>query len=343
VRRALLLALAAATLAVGVLAAASQSLAPPASAAAGGRLELDGVIGGRDIDSADSTNPIEIDPRNEIPIRVTIRNGTDRDVVIRYVRLEGKALGLTFLTYDLGIRTTLDAGQTTVVEAKLDFFDLESQATGYLGTSLRVYDPDRRVLVERGFVIDVRGKATSTLGLFAFVVLGVAAYSTLILLLNTVRRRLPSNRFVRGVQFAMAGGAIGVTLSLGVSILRVAFADVEAWVPLVTLPTVTAFGLGYLAPGPLSRSIRDVQAEDALQLAARAAVANASGIHDPATSGRFDHRSGGFDHRSGGFDHRSGGFDHRSGGFDHLSGGYRPGRASEELTPAEEGDVSRPR
>jgi hypothetical protein len=328
VRRALLL-----LLAVGAAASALLSLAAPAGAgprAAGGRLELDCEISGRDIGTADSTNPIAIDPRHEIPIRVTIRNGSDQDVVIRYVRLEGKALGLTFLTYDLGIRMTLDAGKVTVVEAKLDFFDLESQATGYLGTSLRVYDPDRHVLVERSFVIDVRGKATSTLGLFAFVVLGVAAYSILILLLNTVRRRLPSNRFVRGVQFAMAGGAVGVTLSLGVSILRVAFADVEAWVPLVTLPTVVAFGLGYLAPGPLSRSIRDAREDDALQLAARAAVAHASGVHDAATSGRFDHRSGGFDHRSGGFDHRSGGF-----APEHASGGYEPGRSSEELDAAE--------
>jgi hypothetical protein len=171
--------------------------------------------------------------------------------------------------------------------------------------------------------------------MLVIVVLGVAGYSILILLLNTVRRRLPSNRFVRGVQFAMAGGAVGVTLSLGVSILRVAFADVEAWVPLVTLPTVIAFGLGYLAPGPLSRSIRDAREDDALQVTARAVVAKASGVHDPATSGRFDQRSGGFDHRSGGFDHRSGEFAQRSGGFapDQTSGGYEPGRTSEELDP----------
>jgi hypothetical protein len=345
VKRALLL-----LLAVVVPAIAYLALSPPAGAAAGGRLELDCVIGGRDIDSADSTDPIEIDPTKQIPIRVTIRNGTDQDAVIRYVRLEGKALGLTFLTYDLGIRTTLDAGETTTVAAELDFFDLEDQATGYLGTSLRVYDPDRHVLTERSFVIDVRGKATSTLGLFALVVVAVAIYSTLILVLNTLRRRLPSNRFVRGVQFALAGGAIGVTLSLGVSILRVAFADVETWVPLVTLPTVIAFALGYLAPGPLSRSIRDTQEEEALQLAARAVVAHASGIHDPATSGRFDPRSGGFAQRSGGFAQRSGEFQ-RSGGFaqrsgefqpDHSSGGFQPGQSSGEFDAARTSGVQEP-
>ncbi len=344
-KRVLLLLLAAVVPAIAYL-----TLSPPAGAAAGGRLELDCVIGTRDIDSAESSDPIEIDPRNEIPIRVTIRNTTDQDVEIRYVRLEGKALGLTFLTYDLGIRTTLDAGEVTTVGAKLDFFDLENQATGYLGTSLRVYDPDRRVLVERSFVIDVRGKATSTLGLFAFVVLGVAAYSILILLLNTVRRRLPSNRFVRGVQFAMAGGAVGVTLSLGVAILRLGFADVETWVPLVTLPTVVAFALGYLAPGPLSRSIRDTQEEEALQLAARAVVAHASGIHDPATSGRFDARSGGFAQRSGGFAQRSGEFQ-RSGGFaqrsgefqpDHSSGGFQPGQSSGEFEALRTSGVQAP-
>jgi hypothetical protein len=336
VKRALLL-----LLAVVVPAIAYLALSPPAGAAAGGRLELDCVIGGRDIDSAGSSDPIEVDPREEIPIRVTIRNTSDQDVEVRYVRLEGKALGLTFLTYDLGIRTQLDAGEVTTVGANLDFFDLENQATGYLGTSLRVYDPDRRVLVERSFVIDVRGKATSTLGLFAFVVLGVAIYSTLVLLLNTVRRRLPSNRFVRGVQFALAGGAIGVTLSLGVSILRVAFAEVETWVPLVTLPTVIAFAVGYIAPGPLSRSIRDTQEEEALQLAARAVVAHASGIYDPATSGRFDPRSGAFAQRSGEFAQRSGEFQ-RSGGFAQRSGGFQPDHSSGEFEAPRTSGVQAP-
>jgi hypothetical protein len=92
---------------------------------------------------------------------------------------------------------------------------------------------------------------------------------------------------VRGLQFAVPGAAIGVTLSIGVSILRVAFADVDAWVPLVLVPTIVAFGIGYLAPGPLSRSIRDVKAEEALQAAAEQAVARATGAHEPATSGGF--------------------------------------------------------
>ena len=85
------------------------------------------------------------------------------------------------------------------------------------------------------------------------VVLGVAIFSTTVLVLNTLRRRLPSNRFVRGVQFAIAGAAIGVTLSLGLSILRITFADVEANRRLgdyysFTLRFLFAFGVAFLFP-----------------------------------------------------------------------------------------------
>jgi hypothetical protein len=251
-------------------------------------IEVEAELAGRDLAEADSTHPVEIQPQDEIPLLLTMRNQTDGPVTVRYVRLEGKALGLTFLTYDLGVRTTLAPGEQTTLDTTLDFFDLEDQATGYLGTSLRVYDPERRLLGSQDFVVDVRGSATSTLGLFAVIVLGIAAFATTVLVLNTLRRRLPSNRFVRGTQFAIAGSSIGVTLALGLAVLRITFADVEAWVPMVFVPTVIAFVVGYLAPGPLSRSIRDVREEEALQAAAQTAVARASGMYHPATSGRFE-------------------------------------------------------
>jgi hypothetical protein len=267
------------------------ALPPVPAHAAVASIEIEARLAGRDVASADSSDPIRIEPREEVPIEITIRNTGERSERIRYVRLEGKALGLTFLTYDLGVRTTLDPGEEATVETALDFFDLDRQATGYLGTSLRVYDSERRLLGEQTFVVDVRGKATSTLGLFAFVVVGIAVFSVTVLVLNTLRRRLPSNRVVRAVQFAIAGASVGVTLALGVSILRVAFADVEAWVPLVFLPTVIGFVLGYLAPGPLSRSIRDVREQEALDVAAQRALARATGSHAPA-SGAFIPGSG---------------------------------------------------
>lgn len=256
------------------------AVAPPVGAAQ--TLDVEASIDGRDLAEATSDDPVAIDPNREIPLSVTIRNAGNQTESIRFVRLEGEALGLTFLTYDLGIRTQLRPGEATTVEAALDFFDLEDQATGYLGASLRVYDDDRRLLGEQRFVMDIEGKVTSTLGLFAVAVLGIAGFSVTTLVLNTLRRRLPANRFVRGLQFGVAGGAIGVTLALGVSILRISFADVEQWVPLVFLPTVIAFAVGYVAPGPLSQSIREVREEEALLAVAEAAVARATGGHAPA-------------------------------------------------------------
>lgn len=244
--------------------------APPAMAAE--TLDVEARINGRDIAGADGRSPIELDPTQAVPISITLRNAGNRVEDVRFVRLEGQALGLTFLTYDLGMRTTLAPGEETTFEAELDFFDLDEQATGYLGTSLRVYDADRLLLGQEDFVLDVKGRTTSTLGLFAFAVLGIAGFSITVLVLNTLRRRLASNRFVRGLQFAVAGSAVGVTLALGVSILRIDFAEAEEWLPLVFLPTVIAFGIGYLAPGPLSLSIRDVREEEALQALAEEAL-----------------------------------------------------------------------
>jgi hypothetical protein len=263
------------------------SLVMPGSDALTDGLVIEGTIGGQDIAAADSDHPVPLDPEELIPVRLTIRNEGTAVQEIQYVRLEGKALGLTFLTYDLGVKARLDPGERTEVETALDFFDLESQATGYLGTSLRVYDAEGHLLGEESFVVDVLGKTTSTLGIFAFVVLGLAAFSVIVLIINTVRRRLPANRFIRAMQFAIAGGAIGITLSLGVSILRIGFADVEQWVPLVFLPTIIAFMLGYIAPGPLQRSIRDVQDEEKLHVAAQVAIARSSGINTAATSAQI--------------------------------------------------------
>lgn len=249
--------------------------APPAGAAE--TLDVEAEINGRDISGADGDSPIELDPTKAVPITITLHNAGNRVEEIRFVRLEGKALGLTFLTYDLGLRTTLAPGEETTFQADLDFFDLDEQATGYLGTSLRVYDADRLLLGHEDFVLDVKGRTTSTLGLFAFAVLGIAGFSITVLVLNTLRRRLASNRFVRGMQFAVAGSAVGVTLALGVSILRIDFAEAEEWLPLVFLPTVIAFGIGYLAPGPLSLSIRDVREEEALQALAERELIRRSG------------------------------------------------------------------
>ena len=291
---------------------------------------LTATIADRDIADADSDNPIPLEPREAIPLELTILNNGDDPISVRYVRLEGKALGLTFLTYDLGLRTQLDPGEQTTLDTTLDFFDLEKQATGYLGTSLAVYDQDRRLLGSEDFVVDVKGNATSTLGLFAIVVLGVAIFSTTVLILNTIRRRLPSNRFVRGTQFAIAGASIGITLALGLSVLRITFADVGAWVPLALIPTVVGFLLGYIAPGPLSRSIRDVREQEALEAAAVTAVARASGIYDPATSGGYSpsHTSGptSLEHASG---------EHEP--LSHASGEHAPvSHASGEHNPPDE-------
>ena len=210
--------------------------------ATGSRLSITGTIDGHDIHKGGSDNPIKLDPKKLIPVDITIRNLGDQPESIRYVRLEGKALGLTFLTYDLGVKAVLQPKDRTNVQTKLDFFDLESQATGYLGTSVRVYDSDG-FLIARTVRRRRAREAELHVGSFAVIVFGTGDLQRR----GDHREHDPSsaaaNRFIRGAQFAMAGSTIGITLSFGVSILRIGFADVDEWVRIVLTPTGIAFAL----------------------------------------------------------------------------------------------------
>ena len=189
-------------------------------------------------------------------------------VTVRYVRLEGKALGLTFLTYDLGVRTTLAPGEQTTLDTTLDFFDLESQATGYLGTSLRVYDPDataprlgglrRRRAGQRHLdprPVRVRGPRRGHL----LHDRARAEHAAPPPAVEPVRARHCSSR--------SPARAIGVTLALGLAILRITFADVEAWVPAgVRARRSSPSSSATSRQGRCLASIRDVREEEALQV-----------------------------------------------------------------------------
>src|SRR5690606_16079492 len=88
-------------------------LATASPAAAAETLDVEARINGRDVSGADGGSPIELDPTEAVPITITLRNAGNRTEEVRFVRLEGQALGLTFLTYDLGMRTSLAPGEET--------------------------------------------------------------------------------------------------------------------------------------------------------------------------------------------------------------------------------------
>ncbi|MEX0948636.1 MAG: hypothetical protein WD296_07510, partial [Acidimicrobiia bacterium] len=245
-------------------------IAPSASAAP--LLQMQVELGGRVARDRPGEEPIRLEPKRKTPLRIVVTNKGDEAANVRHVRLEGEALGLQFLTYDVSVDQRVPAGARRVITVPLDLYDLGNQATGYLPAAVRLYNGRRQQLAEQKFVVDVRGKGTSTLGIFAVALLVLAAVSVGALVYKMMRRQLSRNRAVRGLQFMLAGLAVGLLLALGLPILRITSIQPDAWIPLALGPMAIGFALGYLAPGPLSYSIEEAREDELLDIYASQAL-----------------------------------------------------------------------
>jgi len=187
-------------------------------------------------------------------------------VTVGAVVVEGRVIGLPFYSYKTRVGITLPPGQATETGFDLDLSDLGDQATGLIPSRVRLLDAQRRVIAERDFVADVRGRALSVYGVFALVVAFMTALVILGLLATLSRRRLPENRWQRAMQFLPAGIGVGFTSTFTLSATRVLSPSPSLWVPLVLACAAVAFVLGYLAPGPEGPDVdaaRDDQAASA--------------------------------------------------------------------------------
>src|SRR3546814_19017772 len=92
------------------------------------------------------------------------------------------------------------------------------------------------LLGQEDFVLDVKGRTTSTLGLFAFAVLGIAGFRLTVLALNTLRRRRASHRLVRGLPLAVGRAAGGGSTPPDLPNPRIPFAAPEGGEAVVCVP-----------------------------------------------------------------------------------------------------------
>lgn len=212
-------------------------------------LEIDATIDGITLDDADATNPLPLSI-DESELNLSMVNTSDTPQAVRYLRLEGEMLGLTFLTYTTRLAVELAPGETRQVTVPLDFFDIDSQAHGYLRAKLALYAPglDRQVLATDDFAVDVRGSVTSTMALFAFLLFAATAASIALNVLGLARGTLPTNRFRRALRFAVSGLGVGMLFTVAFSVLRIFPLPSVAWWPLVIIPTAIGFAIGYSAP-----------------------------------------------------------------------------------------------
>lgn len=212
-------------------------------------LTFDGTLARRQIASATPDHPVPLRPDEVTELRLTVTNVSPNPVTVAHVRLEGELLDLIFLTYDTGIHETIAPGEERLITFPIDFFDLRGQAHGYLRGHLRLYGPDRSPLGSRSLTLDGRGSPWATMVSFNLVLAAVSVASFGWNLLRLAQRRLPANRFVRGLRFIHSGAATGLTLAAASSTLRIWPLATTGWILMTVIVSLFAFGLGYLSPG----------------------------------------------------------------------------------------------
>jgi hypothetical protein len=247
---------------------------------------LDARLAGRDLKGADTKHPLVLRSDANTPFSMKLRNNTDQPVHVEFARFEGRSLAIAFLHYDLGIKTVVPAKHTTTINTNVNFYSLDRAATGYLQAALRVYNQDTHAIGQEKFVVDVKGKPVSQVGLVTIELALLAVACLVEIIVRAFRNSLPGNRFVRGLVFGFTGAVIAVAIVLATAALRIALMPAHTWVPLLVFATVIGFALGYLSPGPTSGRAEEDRAM--LDLVAAEAVARASGQHTGANAPEGD-------------------------------------------------------
>jgi hypothetical protein len=200
-----------------------------------------------------------------------------------------------------------------------------------MNATMQVVDEQRNDLGSQPFVADVQGKVASSVGLLLLEAAIFAIVGIIEIVVGLARRRLPGNRFVRGLLFALTAASTVIAIVVAASMGRVALFGSSTWVPIVLIASAIAFVVGYLSPGRMDREARDRAKDSEIDLVAAEAVARASGEYHSVTTGGFPTQQSG-DHTGVAASHDSGGFappeQHTSGGFtppeQHSSGGFTP-------------------
>ena len=223
-----------------------------ASPASAQTIEVDAMLNERSLDGVGSGDALVINANDELLLDLQVTNTGAEPTMVSFVRLEGTAVGIRFFTYDTGVFLPIEPGATENLLLPIRFLDLDSQADGFVRSTLRLFDDDRKPLASQSFVADVRGNSTAALRLFAIAALVFAIVSIGFTLYLASRRRLHKNRMVRGFHFSYSGLAVGLLIALFLPIFRIVALAPVGWFFALALPTLIGFGIGYLTPNWLS-------------------------------------------------------------------------------------------
>lgn len=236
---------------LAVVVAGSMVWTAPAAPAAGD-LDVRAELGRQPLDLSSSGDPIILRPERRTILSLDMVNSGSAPVVVRHVQIRGSAFGITLMAYDFTINATVGAGERERLDVPVEFVDLEQQFTGLLPATMRLLSTNDSELASQEFVVDVKGSSTSLIVIFTAIVAIATGISIAAIWIAIVRRRLPPSRLRRGIRLGVAGAGIGITLTLLLSILLFMPPKGSVWIPLLLVPTLVAFVLGYLSPGPMA-------------------------------------------------------------------------------------------
>ncbi len=239
------------------------------------------TIDGKDVSKSNGPNPIAID--GQVPLEVTIENGGGDDVTVSAVRLVGRSIGATVFSSEIAIGAQLDPGESQTRTIELDLRGITDQANGLFEGSVQLLDPDRNVIASEDAVWDVKGSMTSLFGLFAIMLLVVTVILTAFSFRDLATGRLSKNRWWRGVRFAFVGLAIGATILVWLSVLRLVAPRAVIAYPLLLVLGIAGFVLGSLSPDP-TRGIEDEDEDEDEDEYTRQTVEVAAGAPASETS-----------------------------------------------------------
>jgi hypothetical protein len=237
-----------------VLALTAVTLSSPGVAEAGesGGITVEATVNDRPVDGATANDPIRLVPDEPTTIGLTVSNDGDDELQVERVRLAGTSLGLTLIAYDIPVPLRVPPGEDRDIDIPLVLFDLERQATGLVPGTVSIYDDSGTIVADQTFTLDVRGSATSVVGLFGVVILIATVLSVVTISRHIATRTLPANRFKRGIRFGLTGVGIGLTFVIALAAFRVVAPEGAIWGPFALIPGIAGFLLGFISPGVLS-------------------------------------------------------------------------------------------
>ncbi len=252
-------------LALGLVLTASLPVTPATAADPSGTDVLaarvvvrDGGDGdGVSLADVDDNRPLQLDPDRDVVLELRVENPQDTDVVLRTVRVEGRVLGMTFFDYATRVDRTVAAGATEDLSLPLDVSALGEQATGLLPAHLTLIGPDREVLLDDPFPVDVEGSLWSTYGVFGLLVAAITLVLLAAALVRLALGALPRHRWLRASRFAVPGLGLGLTLTFTLSVLGLLVPSAESWVAVVVGGGLLGLLAGFATPSPDAERRRD--------------------------------------------------------------------------------------